>query len=311
MHDARGSGIRGRFTRMRTKRGRTLIHILALVNRDLLMDLSLPCYTYEVERVLFNGTCPSDKDSAAEERSDIWIMTIYLESEIMLMRLLLAALLGGLIGWERERRNKQAGLKTHLLVAVGSTLIMLTSIYGFDSTLINHPNARFDPARLSAQVVSGIGFLGAGAILRRSNNIISGLTTAATLWVAAAIGLSVGSGYYLPAVVTTIIVLLSTLVLNRFEARFLFIKKSGRLKITVESEDQPVEVSAITSLLHKANVSLEDMTVNNEGADGESTRVTMEFRVYSFNGKGVDELLEQLWKVEGIKQVRMNWRDKD
>ncbi|KKO52831.1 MgtC/SapB family protein [Paenibacillus sp. DMB20] len=236
---------------------------------------------------------------------------LHLDTEIMLMRLLLAALLGGLIGWERERRNKQAGLKTHLLVAVGSTLIMLTSIYGFDSSLVNHPNARFDPARLAAQVVSGIGFLGAGAILRRSNHIISGLTTAATLWVAAAIGLSVGSGFYWPAVITTAIVLSSTLILNRLESKFLFIKKSGSLRIIIEAEDRPVEVSAITALLQKANMSVEQMIVHDDGHEEDSTKVTMEFRVYSFNGKGIDTLFERLWQVEGIKQVRMNWRDRD
>jgi len=232
-----------------------------------------------------------------------------LNTETMLMRLLFAALLGGLIGWERERRNKQAGLKTHLLVAVGSTLIMLTSIYGFDSALINHPNARFDPARLAAQVVSGIGFLGAGAILRRSNHIISGLTTAATLWVAAAIGLSVGSGFYWPAIITTAIVLVSTLVLNKLESRFLFIKKSGSLKIIIEAGDRPVHVSTITELLQKANMTVEGMIVNNDTTEDDSTKVTMEFRVYSFNSKGINGLFEQLWQVEGIKQVRMNWRD--
>ncbi|AYB43036.1 MgtC/SapB family protein [Paenibacillus lautus] len=232
-----------------------------------------------------------------------------LDTETMLMRLLFAALLGGLIGWERERRNKQAGLKTHLLVAVGSTLIMLTSIYGFDSALINHPNARFDPARLAAQVVSGIGFLGAGAILRRSNHIISGLTTAATLWVAAAIGLSVGSGFYWPAIITTAIVLVSTLVLNKLESRFLFIKKSGSLKIIIEAGDRPVHVSTITELLQKANMTVEGMIVNNDTTEDDSSKVTMEFRVYSFNSKGINGLFEQLWQVEGIKQVRMNWRD--
>lgn len=232
-----------------------------------------------------------------------------LDTGTMLMRLLFAALLGGLIGWERERRNKQAGLKTHLLVAVGSTLIMLTSIYGFDSSLVNHPNARFDPARLAAQVVSGIGFLGAGAILRRSNHIISGLTTAATLWVAAAIGLSVGSGFYWPAIITTAIVLVSTLVLNKLESKFLFIKKSGSLKIMIEAGDRPVHVSTITDLLQKANMTVEGMIVNNDTLEDDSTKVTMEFRVYSFNSKGINGLFEQLWQVEGIKQVRMNWRD--
>lgn len=104
---------------------------------------------------------------------------------------------------------------------------MLTSIYGFDSALINHPNARFDPARLAAQVVSGIGFLGAGAILRRSNHIISGLTTAATLWVAVRYRSKCGLRFYWPAIITTAIVLVSTLVLNKLESKFLFIKSQA------------------------------------------------------------------------------------
>lgn len=237
---------------------------------------------------------------------------ISLSTDTMLLRLLLAALLGGMIGWERERRRKQAGLKTHLLVAVGAALIMLTSIYGFDSDLINHPNARFDPARLSAQVVSGIGFLGAGAILRRSNHVISGLTTAATLWVAAAIGLSVGSGFYWPAVVTTVLVLLSTLVLNKFESKFLFIKKSGSLKIVIDTGESPVEIHRITSLLEKSNMSVEQLNVMNADADDQgSTSCMMEFRVHSFNAKGINALFQQLWQVEGVKQVRMNWRERE
>ncbi|MCU6707798.1 MgtC/SapB family protein [Paenibacillus sp. J5C_2022] len=236
---------------------------------------------------------------------------ISLDIETMLLRLLLAALLGGVIGWERERRNKQAGLKTHLLVSVGSALIMLTSIYGFDSALVNHPNARFDPARLAAQVVSGIGFLGAGAILRRSNHVISGLTTAATLWVAAAIGLAVGSGFYIPAVAVTALVLISTLVLNKLESKFLFIKKSGSLKIVIETYDGPVEVSRITELLHKANMSVQGLNVSDSSGDEDAGTLTMEFRVYASNAKGIDSLFERLWKVEGVKQVRMNWRDRE
>jgi Uncharacterized membrane protein len=238
---------------------------------------------------------------------------IVLNTDTMLLRLLLSALLGGLIGWERERRKKQAGLKTHLLVAVGATLIMLTSIYGFDSNLINHPNARFDPARLSAQVVSGIGFLGAGAILRRSNHVISGLTTAATLWVAAAIGLSVGSGFYVPAVATTAIVLLSTLVLNKFESKFLSGKKSGTVKIVIETSGKPAEVSKITSLMEKADMSVEHVNMLQAGpADGGAPgSFTMEFRVRAFDAKSTDALFRTLWEVEGIKQVKMNWRERD
>jgi len=227
----------------------------------------------------------------------------------MLFRLSISVLLGGLIGWERERRNKQAGLKTHLLVSVGATLIMLTSIYGFDSELINHPNARFDPARLAAQVVSGIGFLGAGAILRRSDNVISGLTTAATLWVAAAIGLSVGSGFYIPAVATTLIVLLSTMLLNRIENRFMIFRRSGSLRISMVTSERPSSLDHITSILEKAKMKIEKVYVNDESVDDRERRMTLEFQVYAVSGKHFNRIFESLWHIEGIKDIRMNWRE--
>lgn len=235
---------------------------------------------------------------------------INIDITTLLMRLFISAVLGGMIGWERERRNKQAGLKTHLLVSVGSTLIMLTSIYGFDSLLINHVNARFDPARLAAQVVSGIGFLGAGAILRRSDHVISGLTTAATLWIAAAIGLSVGSGFYIPAVVTTGIVLLSTLLLNKLEIRSMAFKRTGNLRITMETDERPASLERVTTILEKAKMKIEKVQVTNEPTeDGGKRKLLLEFRVFAVSGKNFNMLFEHLWEVEGIKDIRMNWRD--
>src|SRR5690625_897987 len=152
-------------------------------------------------------------------------------------RLFLAALLGGIIGWERERQNKQAGVKTHLLVSVGSALIMLLSIYGF-ADFVSHPNARYDPARLAAQVVSGIGSLGAGAILRHSNFLISGLTTAATLWVCAAIGLSTGAGFYFPAVAVVVISVTSIVFLRGVEVKYANTKTIRELKIVFDHKQQ-------------------------------------------------------------------------
>lgn len=234
---------------------------------------------------------------------------IIIDTTTIISRLLLSALLGGMIGWERERRNKQAGLKTHLLVSLGSSLIMLTSIYGFDPELLNHPGARFDPARLAAQVVSGIGFLGAGAILRRSDKVISGLTTAATLWMAAAIGLSVGSGFYVPAVAVTLLVLLSTLLLNRFEMRYLAFRRSGSLRIHMVTEERLTSLDQITSILEQAKLKIEKVHITDETADQDQRRLTLEFQVYAVSGKHFNQLFEALWKVDGIRDIRMNWRD--
>jgi putative Mg2+ transporter-C (MgtC) family protein len=112
--------------------------------------------------------------------------------------LLLAAALGGVIGWQRERAHKPAGLRTHILITVGAALFTLVSIYGF-------PGA--DVSRVAAGVVTGIGFLGAGAIMQR-NQTVEGLTTAASIWSAAAIGLAVGAGLYYIAVIATLLVFL-------------------------------------------------------------------------------------------------------
>jgi putative Mg2+ transporter-C (MgtC) family protein len=121
-----------------------------------------------------------------------------------LLRLLVAAVLGSLVGFERERLLWAAGIRTHMLVCVGACLFMIVSAYGFGPVL--GQNVVLDPSRVAAQVVSGIGFLGAGAILARGE-IVKGLTTAASIWTVAAIGLAVGGGLYFAAAVSTVVIL--------------------------------------------------------------------------------------------------------
>ncbi len=142
-------------------------------------------------------------------------MNAYLENEIiqLVFRLLAAALLGAAIGYEREFRGKGAGVRTHMLVAMGACLFMLISKYGFGDS------DKFDAARVAAGVVSGIGFLGGGLIIKSKSNLITGLTTAAGLWVTAAIGLGAGSGMILMAAICTVLVILCTEILNMFHFR--------------------------------------------------------------------------------------------
>lgn len=122
-----------------------------------------------------------------------------IELEIVL-RLLLATALGAVIGYQRERADKPAGLRTHVLICVGSALFTVVSAYGFIDVA--------DPTRIAAGIVTGIGFLGAGAIIRREGELVTGLTTAATIWVVAAIGLAAGAGLYIVSAVTTVIALI-------------------------------------------------------------------------------------------------------
>jgi len=118
----------------------------------------------------------------------------------MVLRLLLATALGAIIGYQRERAGKPAGLRTHILICAGAALFTVASLYGFGSAA--------DPARIAAGIVAGIGFLGAGAIIRRGEGVVAGLTTAATIWAVAAIGLAAGAGLYLVSAVTTVIILI-------------------------------------------------------------------------------------------------------
>src|SRR5213596_4044680 len=127
----------------------------------------------------------------------------------VLGRLALAAALGAVLGFERELREREAGLRTHLLVSLGSALFTIVSAYGFREFLTSGQSVvRADPTRIAAQIVTGIGFLGAGAIIRQGLSI-RGLTTAATLWVVAAIGMAAGAGYYIPAVATAVLTLIA------------------------------------------------------------------------------------------------------
>jgi putative Mg2+ transporter-C (MgtC) family protein len=131
----------------------------------------------------------------------------------IILRLIVGAILGGLIGFERERHNKNvAGFRTHILVCVGSTLIMLTSIYVFE--VYTRFNAPVDPSRIAASVITGIGFLGAGTIIR-SNVSVTGLTTAASLWTVSGIGLAVGCGFHVASITASAIVLTALYLLRK------------------------------------------------------------------------------------------------
>ena len=137
-----------------------------------------------------------------------------------ILRIFMAALLGGIIGLEREYRAKEAGFRTHFLVALGSALFMIVSAYGFEGAMLT-PEHRWDVSRVASQVVSGIGFIGAGTIIfHKSENVVRGLTTAAGLWVTAAIGLACGGGMYVLSIASTFLVLVGLEAFNYFLHKF-------------------------------------------------------------------------------------------
>ncbi len=159
----------------------------------------------------------------------------------IILKLLLSAFLGGIIGVERDIRGRAAGLRTHILVTVGATLFMLisTEIYNHYTMFSSDSVLRIDPARIAAQIITGIGFIGAGAIIR-SGIDIRGLTTAGCIWLCAGIGMAVGISYYIPAVAATLIALFSLVFLNKLE-RFYFKDAYVKLELVLKDSDNILE----------------------------------------------------------------------
>jgi putative Mg2+ transporter-C (MgtC) family protein len=180
-----------------------------------------------------------------------------------LVRLGVAAGLGGLIGLERELRDREAGFRTHILVCVGSALFTIVSAYGFRDFLTSGDQVvRADPTRIAAQIVTGIGFLGAGAIIRHGLSV-RGLTTAATLWVAAAIGIASGAGYYSGAVIGTAITLLALWPLRFFAHRVIEAVRPEEQRMIVELAPG-TSVSELLSALEREDAHVESIEVEDE-----------------------------------------------
>lgn len=166
--------------------------------------------------------------------------------QVSLVRILISFIMGALVGLEREMNNQPAGLRTHILISIGSTLVMLISIYvpqGADYT--------GDPGRIAAQVVSGIGFLGAGAILKFGTDI-KGLTTAASIWAMAAVGMAVGAGMYSISIIGVVVILFALTAMNYFE-KSLFQERSLR-KVEVMVKKRNSSLEAISGLLKEFDV---------------------------------------------------------
>jgi putative Mg2+ transporter-C (MgtC) family protein len=180
-----------------------------------------------------------------------------------LIRLAVAAALGGLIGLEREMRDREAGFRTHLLVCVGSALFTIVSAYGFRDFLTSGDQVvRADPTRIAAQIVTGIGFLGAGAIIRQGLSV-RGLTTAATLWVAAAIGIACGAGYYSGALIGTAITLIALWPLRILAHQIIEAVRPEEHRMLVELSPG-TSVSELLSALERENARVESIELEDE-----------------------------------------------
>lgn len=210
------------------------------------------------------------------------------------IKVVMAIICGGLIGFERELKNKPAGLKTNILICLGSTLYTIVSLLMAESFIDS--SFRGDPARVAAQIVPGIGFLGAGAIMR-SHASITGLTTAATIWIVAAIGMCIGSGYPLVGFVFTMTVLFTLLAIDKFETKF--IGRSGAHAIEITFEDDEGQIRAQINQVMSANeVSLDDFDIS-KNANQYVLRLQ-----YTNSLAAHKRFILDLWGVKGIREVK-------
>ena len=222
----------------------------------------------------------------------------------MLIRLVAAAALGSLIGFERERLLWAAGIRTHMLVCVGSCLIMIVSQYGF-SNILTHPNVVLDPSRIAAQVVSGIGFLGAGAILARGE-IVKGLTTAASIWTVAAVGLAVGGGLYLAASASTVIILIILAGIKPLEEAYRSRNQSCQLRVEVENGSLTPELLREALGLRAAQI--KRFLVQSRNPQGTDDLVILLSKVSSHD---IATMLEKLKELDGVRDVTIMKKSKD
>lgn len=212
---------------------------------------------------------------------------------VMLARLAVACVLGGAIGMQREGANRPAGFRTHVLVALGSALIMLISIYGFEGVGSFH-----DPARIAAQVVSGIGFLGAGTIMKEGFSI-RGLTTAASLWVVAAIGLACGSGFYIGAVACTVLVYVVLTTFSYIEKRLFH--PSHYLSLGLLIRDQPGQLGRIGVILGALDVSIRNISLSRVIGDEGFVHVHLELKLPC--NIAPTEVIGELAELPGVSKV--------
>lgn len=214
----------------------------------------------------------------------------------ILFRLVLAAVLSGIVGFEREFHGRSAGFRTHILLCVGSTLIMLASMHIFDSYAGIAP---FDPARLAAGVVTGIGFLGAGTIMRYKSSV-RGLTTAASLWVVTGIGLAVGTGLYLGAVVTTGIAVVALMFFGRLE--HVMIRKDWYKTIIIDTKDGMEQLKGVRDILSEYGCDITDFEVDRSNDD--SSAMVLKVGIKLHTSRHNDQLIQDIAGLSGVKKVK-------
>ena len=214
---------------------------------------------------------------------------------VVVFRLLLATVLAGAIGYERERHGRAAGFRTHILVGVGSCLVVMTGLYLME---VYEGRVSFDPTRMASQVVSGIGFLGAGTILQFRASV-RGLTTAASLWAVAGIGLAVGAGFIVGAAATGLIVLVALFAMAGLERAM---RQDIYRRLTVLTKAAGDDLVKIRHVLSEYDVEIRDFDVK---AADETGRSRVELDVKLLSERSQDEIVRDLLRLESVE--RAHW----
>lgn len=223
------------------------------------------------------------------------MMTIINQWAMIIFQLLIATVCGGIIGYQREASERPAGFRTHVLVCVGSAVYMMVSV-----AVAGH---QYDPSRIAAQVASGIGFLGAGTIIKQGS-IVRGLTTAASLWAVAGIGLAAGHGgtSLAIALIGTLIVFLALTSLKNIEVRMERRHRSFQVTITVKNPRQRLEW--VNEILALHGLELYSISISNE--DGDMGNITVEGR--GLNREDLDRAISDFIRGEDVQGVRSQYR---
>lgn len=218
----------------------------------------------------------------------------------VLIRLGVSAVLGCSIGIERERLNWVAGMRTHMLVCVGSTLIMMVSMYGFGEVLSNK-DVVLDPSRVAAQVVSGIGFLGAGTIFFWKKEIVRGLTTAAALWAVAGIGLSIGGGMYVAGIATTVLVLIILAAMKPIERMIFKNEELLRHNLVINIYQGKMSLHQLYEELEKEEVKILEITTTK--VEDEKTKTPLMEVFIMGEGMKLLHFADKIKDHEAVKSV--------
>lgn len=217
-------------------------------------------------------------------------MSLYIE---VILKLLLSLVLGGIVGFEREYKSRPAGLRTHILVCIGAALVQITAVNYFR----NNGLTNMDPMRLGAQVISGIGFLGAGTILKEGANI-KGLTTAASIWVVGCIGIAVGTGLYIEATAATILIYVALRGFKVIEDNMAKGKKYINLEIS--AQNTPGMIGKIGSMFGELEISIDSIDIS----DNDEEKVVIFLTLKLKQVIPIEKLVEDLISIEGVNKVK-------